>query len=1051
VTPSLDKWVTYSRWNSALAGEFFGGRYGGRPVYIDLEDDALARVAEVVGLEADQSAAPALICAVRPTLGLTSGTSLFGAHVARLRTWRRGDRDSPPPIIGVLAFQSLVAEGMRSDDDFRASNYYGRFLQTLGLEPNDRNLRSKVLRGFVDQSGEMWSALNRWLLEDPETRGVPTAFSFDYRVHVGLPMSQALVRASDRSAIRTLFSDLGLRPGQAIAVEDMVRLLQAWLPDSRVSRSLKTLCVDEHAIQRVAEVACIELEAWGGGVEDASASSRNMVLTATLRRLPRRSLRLGVAIRAAEEIEAVSLLSESDEAGRTAVGAVDTEIPLGVADGEGWRAVVHEFSVPDLLFARLRLGTDSLRTARDPRTVIVLAKPSEGGAYREAERVRLGSDHLLLVVDPVRARVERELASIARPGFRVHETLPGLPSGWVLFEGVEIVAISETTAPDLAVLVPLAWTEVAVEGGLRLPGRATWHSTARPEIRASAPPGRVVAIAIVRERSEGETTDDDALTAEAPSPHDGDAQESRSSDEADDEATPAGESPEEAGVEALELFEEAAVIDLAEIDLGDGDYRVQLFDGALTGRALGATTFRLRSASSPFFPVLRSTLAYALDEPLGALSAHAEQVGVQGALVPFAAPTAEADPAEGTAARDLPSRRADPDDESELDDLPAKVQRQSSVPECFITGAHYFLLESAARGRRRWEQTFEGACKYCGLEKSFPARPRRRGAPARGAAARMSRATATPPVRLLSPSQAVDHDLIFDALCCVGTGTYAALEQLVEQLDDRPWAARETARRLVSLGHIDVELDHHLRPRSWSISPPTLAASAAGAFLAGWRSPELLFALGRVASEMGARVEWIPQSAGPSRVGLLGVDEGNLDVLARRLSAVADIEVAVARDAPLRIAQSLPTLGTLRRSLPMAPVLPASAPLLRLDLESLRWARADSMSAPGAYQAGHRPRLSLHKDNDDTRIAEVRLAKWLALGHTPLLAHDTERRRALCHIGTEPPGLYERALVLCSGLLPQSLEGHLAEYSDVPVEVVTAIASRLAASAQINA
>ena len=338
--PGLAEWTTYTRWNAALAAEFFGGRYGGRPVYLDIEPDALSRMSKVLHLDGSIDPGQALIDAVAPTLGLTAGASLFGTHVRRLRSWRRGEQDSPPPIVAVLAMQSLVAEGMRGDEDFRASNYYGRFLQALGLDVNDERMRNKVVRGFGADSGELWGALNRWIAEDSEVRGIATAYSFDYRVHVGVPMSQALVRASDRSAIRTLFSDLGLRPGQAIAVEDMVRLLEAWLPDSRVSRGLKILCADEHAVRRVAEVACIELQAWSGAVEDVSVSNRTMALAVTLKRLPRRVLQIGLCVRAPEGVDAFSRSPTPMRPAESPLRSLEGRVLLGEVDEEGWRPVL---------------------------------------------------------------------------------------------------------------------------------------------------------------------------------------------------------------------------------------------------------------------------------------------------------------------------------------------------------------------------------------------------------------------------------------------------------------------------------------------------------------------------------------------------------------------------------------------------------------------------------------------------------------------------------------------------------------------------------------
>jgi hypothetical protein len=1042
--PSLADWTTYTRWNAAIVAEFFSGRYGGRPVYIDLEDDSLARIGEAVELEGSIDPQQGLIAAVAPTLGLGAGESLFGKHVGRLRTWRRNEQSGAPPIVAVLALQSLVAEGMRSDEDFRASNYYGRFLQTLGLDVEDQRMRSKVIRGFGADSGDLWGALNRWIAEDSVTRGIPTAYSFDRRVRVGLPMSQALVRASDRSAIRTLFGDLGLRPGQAIAAEDMVRLLEAWLPESRVSRGLKILCASEHAARRVAEVACIELQAWSGAVERPSVSSRSMALTATLRRLPRRSLSIGLSVRAPEELDELFLEPDSDEAAAAAVGASGGRLALGQLDDEGWRAVVSELSTADLLFARLRVGNGELRAGRDPRTLVVLAKPSDGGPFREADRVRLGSEHLLLAAEPVRQRVERELAAVARPGFRVHERLPGLPAGWIAYERVEIVAISDTSAADLGVLVPLAWTEVTVEGGLRLPGRGTWHSAAPPEIRASAPAGRVVALAVMREGVES------AEEPETEEPETEEPEETEERSEVGDDHEDDGSAMQAGAAEAFTVFEETAILDLSELGVGDGNFRVELFDGSLTGRALGAMTFHLRSSSTPFYPVLRSTLSYATDEPLGAISAHADQEGVQGARIPDAATGGDELSEAGSAAEALAARGAPSDDEDEPEP-PAGLERQSSAPECFVTGAHYFVLESTRRGRRGWEQTFEGECKHCGLEKSFPARPRRRGAPQQAAAGRLSRAAEGSPVPVIRDEQPLDHDLLLDALCCVGAGTMAALEQLVGQRDDRPWAAREVARALVSLGHVDIELDSRMAPCGWSISPPTLVASAAGAFLAGWRSPELLLALGLAAQAAGGRVERSAQAGGPSRVAVVGLDGDRLEEVASRLSESVGLAVEVAAEVPLRLAGALGGLPTLRRGLPVIAAVPVGAQLERLDVDSLRWVGTTSGGRPGAYRTTQWPRVVMHADGYDIRRADARLAKWLAAAGTPLLAHDRASGRAVCHRGTEPPGLYERALVLCSGLLPTPVEGHLVEYVDVPVRVASALTGRLSAAMEVNA
>src|SRR4051794_31297749 len=159
-------WTRYAEWNEALAGEFFTGRYGGHPVYIDLEDDVLLRLAGKLGLVTGDEAEADLIDTVAGTLGFADGLSVFGCHMERLRRWRRTDRAEAPPVIAVLALQSLVAERMQQDADFRADNYYNRFLQVIHRDPLEKRLRDKLIRGFWEQSDLLWLALNKWLEAD---------------------------------------------------------------------------------------------------------------------------------------------------------------------------------------------------------------------------------------------------------------------------------------------------------------------------------------------------------------------------------------------------------------------------------------------------------------------------------------------------------------------------------------------------------------------------------------------------------------------------------------------------------------------------------------------------------------------------------------------------------------------------------------------------------------------------------------------------------------------------------------------------------------------
>jgi hypothetical protein len=1036
-------WAAYRRWNAALADEFFGGRYGGRPVYLDLEPDALRRVARAAEHDGDDPE-HGLIAVVGPTLHLGMGVSLFGAHRRALARWRTSGREGAPPIVAVLSLLSLVAEQMHSDAEFRASNYYGRFLQTLFVDPTDRQLRSKVLRGFADETHLLWKALNDWIREDEAVRGIPTAFAFDYRVHVGIPMSQALVRAPDREALRGLFMDYRLQPGQAVARSDMVRLLEQWLPTSPTSRGLKRLAQAGDVVERIAEVACVELEAWDGESDSGQAHSRaELAVIGQLRRRPRARLDLRLAVRTRSELPLDRLVLDDG----ASPGACAALRPLGgamvlhPADNEGWHEVedASSISMADALVSVLSLRSGELQVMRQPRRLVLLERDEQRLRFVEAARARLGVECLLLAAGSLAAELDAELERIARLGYDrfTPDQLRGLPADWVAYAGVELVAITTSARPELSALVPVAWTQVTLGGGLALPGRSNWHSLRAPEVRASSyAGGRVLAILTNESDAAGENPDSD----------DGNGARGSSST-------------------CLGVFEGAGIFPLAPRQLADGDYRVTLLDGSLEGRALSSALVRVRSADSAEPDERRSArLAHRLGPgaALGAISATASadrEDAVRGAAIPRSLEPAVI----ATGASAPAALRTISDDAPDNDDEPspplAPRATEAARLDCMETGAHHFLLPAVQPGRsrrgRRGQRAYQGRddiggrCKYCGFEKFFPARPRRAStqhAPTRAAAAtqRLERAAARPDVPARSEDGGLDHDALLDAVSYLGEGSWATFARLVAQLDERPWAAIEEARLLSSLGHVDVELSPtDLRPVAWEVAPPTLVVSERVATLAGFRSLSLLRSLAASARRLGGEAATEKPDSGPTHVTITGLDHNALCSLATKLAEDGGPAVRVSVDAAARLASTLPALRDVRAALPRGR-LPPDEQLELFDARSGRWQRAEHSVTSGAYRTRRLPRRTWHIEGDDARVADARLAKWLAAaGREPYLGWSADTQTLVCHQSAPLPGLYERAAVLASGYPPTArADGHLA-YRDVSRELAVALSARL--------
>lgn len=475
----------YLRWNRALSAFFFSPAKDGVPVYLDLEDATLAQLLVEVGGGA-ASARTSFIDDVRATLPKPSSTRrLLDLHIERLREWVRGDQHEPPPCLAVLGFFSLVAESMVRDQKFSSNNYYGRLCEFL--DATDNAAVSAVKTDFAEQSHVLWNVLNAWLHEKGGRLGLPTAYAFDHRVHVGIPISQALVREHDRQRLTALFASADLQPGQRLSVPDMVAVLQEYLPKSLASPNLKRLWKNKAARDQIAEVACRELASWQGGEESSEAETREarISLAALLRTTPVPGLELDlvVARTGRTDLGTYSLAADSSEQARVALQRCGFRLTLKASRlflNCSAFAESRDISLPDILLGNLSIERGRTRLVRQMRTVIPLKFDETQGAYFEVPRLELGQRCVVLARTQFAASVERALvAACEEPVKRISG---GVPTGWVCCGPATLLRKVDPESTDLNPLAPIgARVQLALGGGFALPQRATWFTRLPPE------------------------------------------------------------------------------------------------------------------------------------------------------------------------------------------------------------------------------------------------------------------------------------------------------------------------------------------------------------------------------------------------------------------------------------------------------------------------------------------------------------------------------------------------------------------------------------------
>lgn len=1018
---TTDRWGLYFRWNAALAAVVYGPEASGLPVFLDLEEDVLAKVAIEAG-QYEGDARRGLIEAVRPTLNSPNHSAgIFGGYRARLLRWKV-EVGELPPTIGLLAVLSLAAEDMHGGDGFKAHDYYNRLMPLLGVSAErDKQL---VISAYRTCSADLWSSLNDWLEFHEGERGIPTAFALGFK-HVGPPVSQAIVRATDRNKLREFFEDFGFAPRSHLFPRDMELLLGEWIRriPSPASMAMRTLWRKAGARDRIVEGACALLESWDGPRLSKTTSSKRersilapIQLTGLYHTFPSPSL----------ELNFMGPMSNLQEETLDLVGidgVISHSLDVEPLTASRWRlAEPRRIDSVSLLDGRLRLRDGSgLVMERRPRRVVVLTHDDLLQVFMEVERLSLGESTMILCKEDLSASIEAALTLVARPGFaRVSEGLSGLPKGWTLFVDVQVLApLPEVQADgmpwefpnDLNVLQPLATSQLVIENGLRLPGHLRlWSSLAPPEVRFASEDADSVTIRVSQTRTLSSSMDPVTVATVG----------------------------------------RAAILHLADLSVPDGDYELAVLSAR--ERVIDQIRVRLRSADvSITGPSQRLALVRRPMSPVSVITALPEVEEDVAAICGAAITNLSLSKGELSNAKTWIPRWWDRRAIGFTDDTGAEriVLPTVEPGDCFRTGAHrialptYYGSTSAA--------SVEGVCRQCGITKRFPAHYRAR------------RTTSKNRVRFDAPSfdptriepvdeKPVEADVVLDGLSYVRAGKAHALEQLSLQVERSQMFVDRFVRGLESLGHLEVERDvRTFVPINWEVAPATLLQTKPEAFvLAGFRSRSLLAALERAASENQAFVEQRRQEKAPDRIRVAGCDTSGAELIARQIFDETGIAPRIVTDGAVSLARLLPPLSSVFGALTRSAMVAYSS-VNRWDEELARWISVGDASAPGTYRLVGSRTVYCLRDEDDLKNGtmqrgDARLVKHLASSGAgfSLLGYDEGTETLYVPLGAELPGLYSRVAVLASGLVPvDDLNQRLTAYPFVPADVAACLMAKL--------
>lgn len=983
----------YGQVNDVLNEAIFSGRFESRPVFMVLDPIALASAAKRLGQREDK--VESFICRVVGR-SLSQTGDPYAQHAAQLEGWLKGGMASKPTFTALLFCLSHAAELMASDGQYTQGNYYVRLSELTGRPREQLSLHGK-------ETVKFWHYLARWLAITDYRFGRPTARPVNQFKYVSIAISQAIIRAGDRVCFHDMFERYGFGGGYSVTEAEIWRYIDSWIRTSAANHRLRQVWADPKLRPRICEIVIAELEDWSKASGASGGGDREQLATLALALslvpgFPDRVAALSLGLHG--ERRDVQFLSDPQGCQLTldndVFGSFATLSPPAYIDLPAVMLKGAEFA-----------AVGQKRTFRwRYKAVIPFIRAESGPFWIETNKTAIGSQHLVLARDRPRIRlaVEDLLAELAAPGFTIATTsdLPGLPAGWVLYEHVRLERMpSELPDNDLRSLVPVSKSVgLQTVGGLRL-SRSVWHRHAPPVLRfeGSKGPTRI-------ELFEGIDTDGAALiTAES----EGDACE----------------------------------LDISSFVPASGDM-VALAHEA--GKEAGYLGFLCRTARRP--RPLKVDLIEGLQyvSPLSAIprieltdeDRSENWVNGSGELsysVPagYAALAVGGETERGFSTLLL----------ANLEQLnPARLVdiTSSSRISCGERGSHYWICETLPKDGKP-DMPLKMECRDCGLSVLTKNR---------GKAPKIAKAKVRQPVlrasRTAEPVEQVDQDLLLDALCFLGEGSWASIEELLSINVSEPWQAYAIARSLEALGYVDlVRKSGTGRIARWSIASPSVYLYSDGrAYLRGFRNIVMLDSARELLIAGGACDISESLERQPRNIAFDGVEP----ILAVRLTeTVKDPHgrsIAIVIDPPRAIARRLSLLGGIKGMLvPFSVADDVTSE--RYDPVHGRWNRSQDMQEPGAYRLAWRGQSYAYRDKRGGLFqGPHEIVKLLAARDAGINLHAFSQASSefISRLGAEPTGLLARALCACSGHLPIEDAG-IVRYPNVPGDVAAAILDTL--------
>lgn len=428
-------------WNARLAGTYFN--QPGKPCVLAVDESELERLAP-----GQQDAVADLAQAVRHMAGSPTSNDYFPGITALFQHWQARGKNGLPPVLPLLAVSVLAATRMHRDGAYSKTNYYVRLSEILATDRTPgtvEKIRDEVRTKFRPVA-TMWQALDDYLRSHPE-HGESTIRDHPSYTIIGYPLSQALIRRSDRATLTQFFAKMDLSAHSTLPADALLAYLRLWASRPRGFSEAFLVAINDDDLEPMILPLILGLvHSWDGRVLEPEGRKQSTV-------------RMSIDLDEWCSSWVVEAADQPDEVVNGTVCGQPIEVRIARREGETY-AKLEGLPASHGLLCRSGFelkSQEAVLVARGARLLFFTEDPALG-AWLSRDSMAPYEEHVVAASRETASAFRAALEAAADPGWQELRQNPASPllAGYVIYRGVRFSRGAQLDAalqkmPSLAV------------------------------------------------------------------------------------------------------------------------------------------------------------------------------------------------------------------------------------------------------------------------------------------------------------------------------------------------------------------------------------------------------------------------------------------------------------------------------------------------------------------------------------------------------------------------------------------------------------------------